>query len=403
MSSPSSEPRPGRRNILALGLVSFLTDISSEMTLTLLPLFLADTLGVKTAIIGLIEGIAESTATLLKLVSGWVSDRLRRRKALAVLGYGLSSLSKPLLYFANAWLPVLGIRFADRVGKGLRTAPRDALVADSAEENAHGRAFGLHRALDTAGAVWGTGIAAIVIFLSQQGAQILNRATYQRLVLVGMVPGLLAVLLLLALVREVRPRVTTAQLPRLSLRGYERRFYVFLASVVLFTLGNSSDAFLLLRARNLGLSAVQVALMVFAFNALYSLLSMPLGALSDLIGRRRVILLGWGVYGLIYLGFARACAGWQVALLYIFYGLYYAAFEGTSRALVADVVPESARRGTAYGLYHFAVGVTAFPASLIAGLLWQTIAPPAPFYFGASLALAAVLLFALAVRPGKEG
>ncbi len=403
MSSTSAEPRPGRRNILALGIVSFLTDISSEMTLTLLPLFLADTLGVKTAIIGLIEGIAESTATLLKLVSGWVSDRLRRRKALAILGYGLSAVSKPLLYFANAWPPVLGIRFADRVGKGLRTAPRDALVADSADANAQGRAFGLHRALDTAGAVWGTGIAAIVIFLSQQGAQILNRTTYQRLVLVGMIPGLLGVLLLLSLVREVRPRATTAQLPRLSLRGYDRRFYIFLASVVLFTLGNSSDAFLLLRARNLGLSAVQVALMVFAFNGLYSLLSMPLGALSDRIGRRRVILLGWGVYGLIYLGFALAHAGWHVALLYVLYGIYYAAFEGTSRALVADVVTDSARRGTAYGLYHFAVGVTAFPASLIAGVLWQVIAPPAPFYFGALLVLAAAFLFAVGVRPGAEG
>jgi MFS family permease len=400
--NPSVEDRPGRRNIVALGVVSFLTDISSEMTLTLLPLFLADTLGTKVAIIGLIEGIAESTATLLKLVSGWISDRLRRRKALAVLGYGLSAFSKPFLYLANAWGPVLGIRFADRVGKGLRTAPRDALVADSAGENGQGRAFGLHRALDTAGAVWGTGIAAIVIFLSQQGAEILNRATYQRLVLVGIVPGLLAVLVLLLLVREARPRASTASLPRLSLRGYDRRFYIFLAAVVLFTLGNSSDAFLLLRARNLGLSAVQVALMVFAFNGLYSLLSMPLGALSDRVGRRRVILLGWGIYGLIYLGFALARVGWQVALLYILYGLYYAAFEGTSRALVADTVPDSARRGTAYGLYHFAVGVTAVPASLLAGLLWQTIAPAAPFYFGAFLVLLAALLFAFGVRPVRQ-
>jgi len=398
---PDKAPRSVRRNIVAMGVVSFLTDISSEMTLTMLPLFLKDALGVQAAMIGLIEGLAESTAALLKFVSGWLSDRLGRRKAMTLLGYGLSALSKPFLYFAAAWESVLAVRIADRVGKGIRTAPRDALVADSADKDKQGRAFGLHRALDTAGAVWGTGIAAIVVFLSQQGARILNRSTYQRLVLAGIIPALLALVVLALFVREIRPRGKARSL-LLSLVGYDRRFYFFLASVVLFTLGNSSDAFLVLRASNLGLTVVQIALMVFAFNVLYGLLAMPLGALSDKIGRRRVIFLGWAVYALIYLGFGLARAAWHVALLYVLYGLYYAAFEGTSKALVADVVPDSARRGTAYGLYQVAVGITALAASSIAGVLWQLLSPAAPFYFGSAMVLAAALLLWVGVRPWQE-
>ena len=399
--SASSGRRADLRNVIALGLVSFLTDISSEVSLTFLPLFLSEVLGTASALIGVIEGLAESTATLLKLFSGWLSDRLGRRKVLTLLGYGLSALSKPFLYLADAWGPVLVIRFADRVGKGVRTAPRDALVADSAAEEGRGRAFGLHRALDTAGAVWGTGIIAIVVYLSQQMGAALNRSTYQRLVLWGILPGFLALLILALFVREVRPAAPNGWL-RLSLRGFDRRFYIFLIALVLFTLGNSSDAFLLLRARTLGLTTLQVALMVVAFNIVYSLLSMPAGSLSDRVGRRRVILIGWTAYGLIYLGFALAGNGLQMGVLYILYGLYYAAFEGTSRALVADIVPDSARRGTAYGVYHLAVGITAFPASVLAGLLWDLFSPAAAFYFGAGMALLAAVVFGLGVRlPGK--
>lgn len=393
----SSGRRADLKNVVALGLVSFLTDISSEVTLTFLPLFLKEVLGTASALIGVIEGLAESTATLLKIVSGWLSDRLGRRKALTLLGYGLSALSKPFLYLADAWGAVLAIRFTDRVGKGIRTAPRDALVADSAAEEGRGRAFGLHRALDTAGAVWGTGIIVVVVYLSQQMGAALNRSTYQRLVLWGILPGFLALLILVLFVREIRPTSQNTQI-RLSLRGFDRRFYIFLIALILFTLGNSSDAFLLLRARTLGLTTLQVALMVVAFNAVYSLLSMPAGSLSDRIGRRRVILLGWTIYGLIYLGFALAGSGLQMALLYILYGLYYAAFEGTSRALVADIVPDSARRGTAYGIYHVAVGITAFPASVLAGLLWDLFSPAAAFYFGAGMALLAAVVFGLGVR-----
>jgi len=402
LSGGQRHDRPLRHNVVALGAVSFLTDVSSEMTLTLLPLFLSDALGVRTMVIGLIEGLAELTATLLKFVSGWLSDRLGRRKLLTFLGYGLSAFSKPLLYFAGTWESVLGIRVADRVGKGIRTAPRDALVADSADRGKHGRAFGLHRALDTAGAVWGTGIAALVVYFSQRGAVTMSRPTYQNLVLLGVVPAALALGVLVLFVREIRPQGKARSL-LLSLAGYDRQFYFFLASVVLFTLGNSSDAFLVLRARNVGLSTLQAALMVFAFNVVYSLLAMPLAALSDRIGRRRVIFVGWAVYALIYLGFGLVRATWQVPLLYVLYGVYYAAFEGTSKALVADVVPDSARRGTAYGLYQVAVGITALPASFLAGVLWQYVAPSAPFYFGSLMVLAAAVLLWAGVRPRQEG
>lgn len=402
LSSGSANPDPPRRgNVVALGVVSFLTDVSSEITLTMLPLFLIGLLGGKAAIIGLIEGVAELTATLLKFFSGWFSDRLGRRKILTLLGYGLSALTKPLLYFASSWEAVLGIRFADRFGKGIRTAPRDALVADSADRDHQGRAFGLHRALDTAGAVWGTGIAAIVIFLSQYQALALAPSTYRTLVLVGILPGLLALVVLALFVREVRSKGQARSL-LLSLTGYDRRFYFFLAAVFLFTLGNSSDAFLVLRASNLGLTALQVALTVFAFNILYSSLALPLGSLSDRIGRRRVIFLGWGLYGLIYLGFGLSHAAWHVVLLYVLYGAYYAAFEGTSKALVADVVTDSARRGSAYGLYQVAVGLSALPASLIAGLLWDALGPSSPFFFGAAMVLAAGIVLWFGVRPGAK-
>lgn len=389
--------RPASSNVVAMGVVSFLTDISSEMTLTLLPLFLSDVLGVQVWAIGLIESVAEFTATTLKFVSGWISDRLGRRKALMLLGYGLSALAKPFLYVATTWEAVLAIRFSDRLGKGIRTAPRDALVADSAAPTRQGRAFGLHRALDTAGAVWGTGIAAIIVFLSQQETELLNRPTYQRLVLAAIAPALLALVVLILFVRERRPRGPGRSL-LLSLSGYDRRFYFFLAAVVLFTLGNSSDAFIVLRASSLHMTAVQVATMVFSFNVLYGLLAMPLGALSDRVGRRRVIFLGWAAYALIYLGFGLSRAAWQVALLYVLYGVYYAAFEGTSRALVADVVPDSDRRGTAYGLYQVAIGGTALLASTIAGILWQVLSPAAPFYFGAIMVLVASLLLGFSVR-----
>lgn len=387
------------RNVLWLALVSFFTDMSSETTLTTLPLFLANVLGVKTPIIGLIEGLAETTASITKIFSGYVSDHLGKRKWLTFAGYGLSAVSKPFLYFAGGWGTVLAIRFSDRLGKGIRTAPRDALIADSSDEHRRGMSFGLHRAGDTAGAFFGLAIAAVIIYASQQWGLELTRATYQRLVLVGVVPAFVALVILGLFVREVvaAPKRPVAPV-KLSLKGFAPRFKVFLLIVVLFALGNSSDAFLLLRAQNVGLSVLQIMLMLVVFNLIYAAASTPAGALSDRVGRNRLIVAGWTVYGLIYLGFGLASASWQIWTLYVAYGVYYGLVEGTAKALVADIVPAHAR-GTAYGVYNAAVGLAALPASVIAGILWQGIGdvwpgfgPSAPFYFGAALALLAVVL-----------
>jgi len=386
------------RNIWAVSLTSFFMDISSEMVINLLPLFLANALGVRTAVIGLIEGVAEATASLLKVFSGWLSDRLRSRKWLAVGGYTLSALSKPFFYIASSWGLAAGVRWADRVGKGLRTAPRDALVADSISEEQRGLAFGFHRAADTGGAVIGLLIALGVAWMAQRNALQLGRATFQAVVLISLVPAVLAVLSLAIGARDV-PAGEARERPRISFRGLGRRFALFMLIVGLFDLGNSSDAFLILRAQERGLNVLGVLGMLVTFNLVYALLSTPAGSLSDRIGRRRIIVGGWLVYAAIYLGIGLARTGWQVWLLYALYGVYYGLAYGTTKALVADVVPDHLR-GVAYGTYNATLGVLDLPASIIAGLLWQGIGsweglgPSAPFFFGAALALLAAVLMA---------
>jgi len=388
-------------NIFFLGLVSFLTDVSSEMIFTLLPLFLANVLGAAVVIIGFIEGVAESTASLLKIFSGWLSDRLGKRKSLAFIGYGLSTLAKPFMYIATTWGLVLGVRFADRFGKGVRTAPRDALVADSVSAEQRGKAFGFHRAMDTSGAALGLVLAAAVVFLLQKGTLELIQGTYQWLVLIGIIPAVLA-LFMFFFIREAR-RGTSPQSQSECLikdskgtkAGLDNRFKLFLGIMFVFTLGNSSDVFLILRAQNLGNSVLYILLMLILFNVVYAAVSTPAGILSDKLGRRRIIVLGWLAYVLTYLGFAVASTSWHIWLLFALYGVYYGLAEGVARAFVADLVPED-RCGTAYGLFHGVVGITLLPASVIAGWLWQTISPAAPFYFGAGLAfLAMVGLLAL--------
>jgi MFS family permease len=385
------------RNVWAVTAGSFLTDISSEMIVYLIPLFLANVLGVRTSVIGLIEGVAETTASLVKLYSGALSDKLGKRKALVVTGYSLSTFAKPFLYFANTWGLVLGVRFMDRVGKGIRTAPRDALVADSIDEKQRGLAFGVHRAGDTAGAFVGLAAAAYIVWMNQGSAPELSRATFQIAVLASFIPALLAVFVLVVGVREI-PGKGTGKAPVLSLQGLDSRFKHFLLIIVLFTLGNSSDAFIILRSQERGLDVFQVMGMVLTFNFIYAVLAAPLGSLSDRIGRRKLIIGGWIAYGLVYLGIAFSQTGGQVWALFAFYGVYYAATEGAAKALVADLVPNE-KRGTAYGLFNAAIGMVALPASLIAGLLWQGLGPwtgfgaSAPFYFGAALAFVSSFLF----------
>jgi MFS family permease len=389
------------RNVWVVTLTSFLTDVSSEMLATVLPLFLAQVLGAKTAAIGLIEGVAETTASLLKMASGWLSDRMGRRKELAVLGYALSACAKPFLYVANSWGGVLGVRFADRAGKGLRTAPRDALVADSVNPRRRGLAFGLHRAGDTGGAVFGIGVALLVVRSVEAGGGAFDRGTFQRLVLLSMVPAFLAVIVLALGAREVR-RTSKAAGDAAPAKGRRlgREFLLFVGVMVVFTLGNSSDAFLILRAQDVGLSVTSVLGMMLTFNLVYAAVATPAGALSDRLGRKRLLLLGWSIYALTYFGFSMARVGWHAWLLMLAYGAYYGLTEGAAKAFVADLVPADAR-GAAYGVFHAAIGLTALPASLLAGVLWQGIGrwtgwgAPAPFAFGGGMALIATLLLGL--------
>jgi MFS family permease len=385
------------RNVWIVTITSFLTDTSSEMIFNLLPLFLANVLGVKTSIIGVIEGVAETTASLLKIFSGWLSDRIRQRKWLAVAGYGLSTISKPFLYVVASWGGVLAVRFSDRVGKGIRTAPRDALIADTIDEDHRGAAFGMHRAGDTAGAALGILIALVVVLVHQASDIHLERGTFRVIVLISVIPAALAVAALAWGAHDV-PIASQREAPRLSLRGFDRRFQWFLLAISIFTLGNSADAFLILRGQERGLSVAGVLGMLLTFNIVYASLSGPAGALSDRIGRSKLIIGGWTAYGVLYLGFALAADAWEIWALYALYGLYYGATEGTAKALVADLVGAE-QRGTAFGVYNAAVGIMALPASVIAGVLWQGafgwngFGASAPFLFGAIMAAVALALF----------
>jgi len=382
-------------NVVILGLVSFLTDVSSEMIYPLLPLFVATLPGGSAAFLGLIEGAAETTAALLKLVSGSYSDRVRSRKGLVLAGYGVSALARPLIALAASPLGVLLVRVSDRVGKGVRTSPRDALIADSSPLDGRGKAFGFHRSMDHAGAVVGPLLATFALYI---WAGDLRTVFW----LAG-IPGLMAVALIVFKLRDVPREVaplSTAKkllpgpLPRGPIRGY-------LAILLLFTLGNSSDAFLLLKAGQSGMSASRVALLWTAFHVVKMLATMPFGALSDRIGRKRVIICGWGVYALAYAGFALADSQWQIWGVFLFYGLFYGLTEGVEKAFVADMAP-SDQNGTAFGWYNLAIGVGALPASLIFGAIWTWGSPAAAFTFGAGLAgVAALLLFLLPVRTAN--
>ena len=391
---------PLNRTVKALGVVSLLNDFSSEVTVRTLPLFLSNILGVRIGIIGLIEGIAESTATLLQLISGHLSDRIGRRKALTLCGYGLSNFTKPLLYFGTAgWPVVLAIRFLDRVGKGIRTAPRDALIADVTPPEQRGKAFGFRKAMDKTGAVIGLLIGAVVLYLSQRDNLTLTLETYLWLVLLAVLPGLASVVVLAGWVEE-RSKSTVTVKSAFHWSGFDGRFWGFIGVLILFTLGNSSDAFLMLRAQTLGLSTVEIFLAVAAFNVVISLSSTKGGALSDVLGRRGLIVGGWIIYAVIYFGFAFASAWWHAWILYAGYGLYYGAFQGAASALVSDLVPENFR-GTAYGIFNAALGIAAFPASLVAGVLWDWYGPAAPFFFGGGLSILAVVGF-LMLPAGKR-
>jgi MFS family permease len=339
--------------------------------------------------------VTESFDAIFRIFSGRLSDKINKRKALTVAGYSFSTLVKPLMYLATTWGATLAVRFGDRVGKGIRSSPRDALVADSVEAEKRGKGFGIHRAMDTTGATLGLVIAAIIIYAVQGGGLTLELKTYQRLVLFGVIPAVLAVILLLAFVHDRKQQThvstagQTAPLAKSKI-NFDARFKLFLLVMGVFTLGNSSDFFVILRAQNLGTSVVYITLMLVLFNITYAVVSTPAGILSDKIGRRRVIALGWLIYAAVYFGFALSHQIWLIWALFAGYGVYYGVTEGAAKAFVADLVPAE-RRGTAYGYYQGVVGITLLPASLLAGWLWDKINPAMPFYLGAGLAFIAMI------------
>jgi MFS family permease len=392
---PAREPSPipgVSRNVFLLGLVSLCTDASTEMIYPLIPLFLTRVLGAPVAIVGVIEGLAEATASALKGISGWVSDRIGLRRPLVVGGYGLAAVTKPLLALAAGWPLVLVARVLDRFGKGLRGSPRDALIADSTTVDLRGRAFGFHRSTDQAGAVIGPLLALPLLALFHQNVRALFVAAF--------VPAALGVALLAAVRETGKGAAAGARLPRFRLSETSLVFRRFLAVMLLFTLGNSSDMFLILRAQQLGMDTRHVVLLFALFNAVYVISAYPAGVVSDRIGRRRVLVAGLVVFSAVYLGLGLARETVWVWVLFAIYGLYQGLTDGTSRAFIVDLVPPE-RRATTLGVYAMATGLLAFPASVIAGLLWQRVGPPAPFFYGAVMAAISALGL-LFVRPPAE-
>jgi MFS family permease len=387
-----SIPRP----VLLLALVSFFTDISSEMVYPLIPLFLTSSIGAPAAAVGVIEGVAESTASLAKAISGWLSDRLRVRKPLVVAGYSLSAIGKPLLAAATVWPAALAARFVDRLGKGVRTAPRDALLGDAADDDARGLAFGLHRAADTLGAALGPAIGL--------GLFVLFAEHFRPVFLIAFIPAAAGVAVLMfvregspAPEPEIEPQPTTG----VPLRELGGQFYLFLGISLLFALGNSSDAFLILRADNLGLSHTETILAYVLFNSVYAAGATPGGVLSDRVGRRGVIASGFAIFAAVYLGLAVAGGGTAVWPLFALYGVFMSLTEAVSRAFVVDFAPP-ATRGTAIGVYTGSTGAMILASSIIAGVLWDIVGPWAPFAVGAFTGGTAAVLVALFLRDRRS-
>lgn len=388
---PNKNPKrdPSRRSVIALGWVSFLTDMSSDMIYPLLPAFLTKSLGAGPAAVGLIEGLAETTASLTKIGSGIWSDRVRRRKPIVVLGYVIAAIARPLVGFARLWSQVLAIRFTDRVGKGIRTSPRDALLADIVPGDRRGRAFGLQRAMDNAGAVVGPLLAALLLklaFVDERGVFLL-----------AAVPGFAAIVVLLVAVPDTARRAEVVRAPSPARGKLPATFWRVVAIFAFFTLANSTDAFLLLRAQDAGVALWQIPLLWSFFHAVKSATGVPGGALADRAGRVPAITLGWLVYCLAYAGFAFVSRPLAVWGLFAFYALFFGLTEGSERAFVADLVPEELR-GRAYGTFHAAIGFTALPASVIFGVLWKQFGARTAFLTGAAVALAAAAALWMATR-----
>ncbi|MEO8650023.1 MAG: MFS transporter [Acidobacteriota bacterium] len=390
------------RTVIALSVVSLLNDTSSDIIYPLLPAFLALTLGATPFAIGLIEGFAESIASILKLFSGYLSDRFDKRKLPVFLGYSLAAVTRPLLAFVTSWPQVLVVRMADRTGKGIRGAPRDALLAASVTPEKRGFAFGFNRAADHLGAVVGPIIGFILLTLIAVDSENPTAREFQQVFLFASIPVVLGLFVIVAFVREEKrtPAEVEAAPVRLSLTGFDGNFKRFLVVISLFTLSNSTDAFLLLRAEQAGVAPAMLPLlwMVLHFSKVFS--SLIGGDLSDKIGRKALIFTGWIIYALVYVGFAFVSSEWQAWTLFVIYGLYFGLSEGTEKAMVADLVPDD-NRGTAFGLYNLAFGITVFPASLLFGLAWDRLGASTAFLLSSVVSVAAAFLL-LTVRTGRK-
>ncbi len=373
------------RNVFFTGLVSFFMDVSSEMIYPLVPLFLANVLGINMSMIGLIEGIAESTASFLKVFSGWLSDRTRQRKNLMLAGYAISTLSRPIMAMAGVWQQVLVSRFIDRLGKGIRTAPRDAIIAESVHSSHLGRAFSFHRAMDTLGAVVGPAITFVLLGMFNND--------YRKIFWLSMVPAVIAVILIILFIEEKKKQPQPqAEGPKLSFFHFDWKVKSFMVIATLFALGNSSDAFLILRAEQVGIPTLTIPVVYLVFNLVYSLSAIPAGITADRFGRKRIILLGFLLFAGLYYGFAVAEKASTIWLLFALYGLFMGLTEGIQKAFLATIIPPDLK-ATAFGIYGACIGLAMLPASLIAGWLWDHFSPAATFYFGAATATLSALLF----------
>jgi len=374
-------------NVFYIGLLSFFGGISQDIFKPILPLYLSNILGFDKTFIGLTEGLVTSSTSVFKIVAGFLTDKFGKKKPFIFLGYLFSLIARPLLAFTSLGLAVLGLRFFDGVGMGMKDSPKDALIADSADATTRGKSFGIARMLDTLGSVVGPLVLFVLLYLLKD-----SPSKYNIILIAAAVPLFITLAILKFKVHEsiVSKKTTTAS----KGNGLPRRFYLFLVIILLFSLGNSSDAFLILRAQDIGVTLLAIPLVYALFNLVYATASIPLGSLSDRIGREKVIILGWLVYAVTYTGFAFANTSYQIWLLFAFYGLYYATTVGVTKAFIGDIVPTN-YHGRAYGIYNAAISFVALPASFIAGLLWDYFNPSAPFLFGALLSLLALVLLVI--------
>ncbi|MFZ2257890.1 MAG: MFS transporter, partial [Clostridiaceae bacterium] len=363
-------------NVVFLGLVSFFADISSEMVYPIIPLYLTSVFGATPLLVGVIEGIAESLASLLKVLSGYITDKYKNKKPVAFIGYATGLIYKVALIFAVSWVGILAARVIDRIGKGIRTAPRDVMVSESAQAGKAGMAFGIHKALDMAGSALGILLAFLLLKYSS------GNFDFKNLFVLSMIPAAFSLLMFFKIKEKKTPRLVQVREPFwMNIKKLDTQLKLYLVVAFLFTLGNSSNAFLLLRAKEVGFDNTTVILLYFIYNITASLFVIPAGRRSDQVGRKTSLVAGYIVFAIVYLGFALAFNKTIMVGLFVLYGIYTALTAGVERAFIAEISPKHLK-GTMLGLHSTVVGVALLPASIIAGLLWSTFGPKAPFLFG---------------------